>query len=162
MSLGRRILMKWYQSPPVGMWAVSQNIAKFLATFCENIFHLTTFTLSIIPLIFYTCMSNGINCVCFKCFQDQTYHIKILTFTYFVSIGVSLRKCFVKQPCSWDDVVWDQLLFPEVEVSCLTHWPLGDVGVILTCSLWIHVTYQVHQYFLWNCFQVSATEHLWW
>ena len=41
----------------------------------------------------------------------------------------------------------------------LTHWPLGDVVVILKSNLWTHVVDKVHRHFLWNCSQLNATEH---
>ena len=39
---------------------------------------------------------------------------------------------------------------------------MGDVTVIFSRVIPKHVTDKCHEYFLWNCSQVNATEHFWW
>ena len=44
-------------------------------------------------------------------------------------------------------------------LNVLTHWPLGDMGVI-KCNLRTDVTNWVDEHFLWNCSEVT-TERIW-
>ena len=48
-------------------------------------------------------------------------------------------------------ITWANLSYVNTTLRNLSHWPLGDVAVIVKCNLQTHLTdVKIHDHFFWN------------